>query len=190
MTRDLLVEPFVLVITGISAAGKSTVSDRLALRLARGVHVRGDAFRKMVVSGREEMTATPSEEAWRQLRLRYRIAASTADAYFEAGFSVVVQDVILGAVLGEMVEQLSSAPLFVVVLAPSAETVAQRESAREKSAYRGKGPSIALMDRALRTETPRLGLWLDTSSQTPDQTVEEIIERAPREALVRRPNGG
>src|SRR4051794_19528143 len=53
----------VVLITGISAAGKSTVAELLAQRFERGVHVKGDVFRRMVVSGREPMTADPSDEA-------------------------------------------------------------------------------------------------------------------------------
>jgi chloramphenicol 3-O-phosphotransferase len=48
-----------VLITGIPAAGKSTVADRLARRFSRGVHVRGDLFRRMVVTGRHEMTSAP-----------------------------------------------------------------------------------------------------------------------------------
>jgi dephospho-CoA kinase len=77
----------IVLITGIPAAGKSTVADRLARRFERGVHVRGDVFRRMVVTGRHDMTSTPSEEAWRQLRLRYRLTALAADTYYEAGRS-------------------------------------------------------------------------------------------------------
>jgi chloramphenicol 3-O-phosphotransferase len=181
---DLLSERFVLVLTGISAAGKSTVADLLARRLTKGVHVRGDAFRKMVVSGRAEMTSNPSAEAWAQYRLRNQLTASTADAYFDAGFSVVLQDVLVGPVLGEMVDRLVSRPLYVVVLTPSPDSVARREAGRAKSAYSGPGPSIAQFDHALRTETPRLGLWIDTSDQKPDETVDEIVHRAMPEALV------
>jgi hypothetical protein len=36
----------------------------------------------------------------------------------------------------------------------------------------------------MREETPRLGLWIDSSGQTPEQTVEEILERAWEEAAV------
>ncbi|WP_334609849.1 AAA family ATPase [Micromonospora sp. CPCC 205546] len=68
--------PSVVLISGIMAAGKSTVAEALARRLPRAVHLRGDVFRRMVVSGRAEMTAEPSAEAWRQLRLRYDLAAS------------------------------------------------------------------------------------------------------------------
>jgi len=36
----------------------------------------------------------------------------------------------------------------------------------------------------LRHDTPRLGLWLDTSSQTPAETADEILSRAWDEARV------
>ena len=124
------VDPLVLI-TGISAAGKSTVADHLARRFERGVYVKGDVFRRMVVSGREQMTASPSDEAWKQLRLRYRLGAETANAYHRAGFAVVVQDVIIGDVLTDYVNQLTARPLVVVVLAPNPETVTERERRRE-----------------------------------------------------------
>lgn len=170
-------QPVVLV-TGISASGKSTVAELLAQRFERGVHVKGDVFRRMVVSGRAEMSASPSADAWDQLRLRYRLGAATADAYHAAGFSVVVQDVVVGQVLDEYVAAIRSRPRFVVVLAPRPDVVEAREAGRAKVAYRDGAPTVDALDHALRHETPRLGLWLDSSGQRPDETVEEIIERA------------
>lgn len=170
-------QPVVLV-TGISASGKSTVAELLAQRFERGVHVKGDVFRRMVVSGRAEMSASPSADGWDQLRLRYRLGAATADAYHAAGFSVVVQDVVVGHVLDEYVAAIRSRPRFVVVLAPRPDVVEAREAGRAKVAYRDGAPTVDALDHALRHETPRLGLWLDSSDQRPDETVEEIIERA------------
>lgn len=180
----LLDEHVVVLITGISASGKSTVGDLLARRFARGVHVRGDVFRRMVVSGREDMSARPSAEARRQLSLRYDLGAATADAYHAAGFSVVVQDVVLGSVLGDYVAAITARPLVVVVLAPTAEAVAQREAGRPKVAYRPGGHDIDDLDAGLREETPRLGLWIDTSDQTPDQTVDDIVTRGMAEGSI------
>ena len=42
---------------------------------------------------------------------------------------------------------------------------------------------MAELDHALREETARLGLWIDNSAQTPEETVAEILARAD-EALV------
>lgn len=172
----------IVLITGIQAAGKSTIAQLLAERLPRSVHVRGDLFRRMVINGRADMTPDPSEQAVRQLRLRYRLAAATCDEYFKEGFTVIAQDVILGSYLTEMVDLIQQRPLLVVVLAPRPEAVAAREASRGKNAYNPW--TINLLDHGLRNETPRLGLWLDTSDQTPDDTVSEILTRAWNEAKI------
>ncbi|MEU5859822.1 AAA family ATPase [Nonomuraea sp. NPDC047529] len=174
----------VVLVTGISASGKSTVAQALAERLPRSVHVRGDAFRRMVVRGRAEMTPRAEEaadEAVRQLHLRYRLAAQTADLYFQAGFTSIVQDVVLGEDLERFTTWIRTRPLRVVVLAPDAAAVERRERERAKTGYGAW--TIAQLDATLRAGTPRIGLWLDTSGQTPDETVSEIVARAD-EALV------
>lgn len=171
-----------VLISGIMAAGKSTVAEGLARRLPRSVHLRGDVFRRVIVNGRADMTAEPSDEALRQLRLRYDLAASTADRYAAAGFTVVLQDVVLGADLPAMVGRIRHRPLAVVVLAPRAEVVAARERDRPKTGY-GDWP-VADLDAGFRADTPRIGLWLDTSDQTPDETVTEILARAWTEGQI------
>lgn len=68
-------------------------------------------------------------------------------------------------------------PLYVVVPAPSAAAVHTREAMRPKTGY-GLW-TVEALDHALREETPRIGLWLDTSDQTPDQTVAAILDNLP-----------
>jgi chloramphenicol 3-O-phosphotransferase len=152
------------------------VAQALAAKLPRAAHVRGDTFRRFVVSGRADMSPEPSREALAQLRLRYRLAADVTDTYAEAGFSVVLQDVVLGEMLPWLVRLIRTRPLYVVVLAPSPETVAQREAGRDKRAYGAF--TVEDLDRTLHETTPRIGLWLDSSDQTPDETVAEILARA------------
>jgi chloramphenicol 3-O-phosphotransferase len=172
----------VVVITGIQAAGKSTIAQGLAERLPRSVHLRGDIFRRMVIGGRAEMTPDPSQEAIRQLRLRHQLTAHVSDAYFRAGFTVITQDVILGEHLTEMTTLIRSRPLLLVVLAPTPDTIATRETTRGKTAY--DTWAINQLDHVLRHQTPRLGLWLDTSDQTPTDTVNEILTRGWDEAKI------
>jgi chloramphenicol 3-O-phosphotransferase len=172
----------IIVVTGIMASGKSTVSQLLAERFERGVHVRGDVFRRMVVSGRAEMSPDPSEEAMRQLRLRYRLAAATAEAYCEAGFQVVVQDNYIGQALGEFVDMIRHRPLYVVALCPSPEIVAGREAGRAKTGYGAF--SVESFYRLFHEETPKIGLWLDNSEQTPEETVSEILARVEAEGRI------
>jgi len=175
----------IVLVTGIQAAGKSTIAQALAERLPRSVHVRGDVFRRMVVGGRAEMTPEPSDEAIQQLRLRYQLAAQVSDAYFDAGFTVITQDVILGEDLAEMTTLIRSRPLLVIVLAPQADTIAARENARGKTAY-GTW-AIHQLDDVLQHQTPRIGLWLDTSHQSPTETVDEILARGWAEARLTEP---
>lgn len=136
---------------------------------------RGRGPGRRPVQVRAEMTPDLDPEAVRQLELRYRIAAMVVDEYFDAGFNVVVQDVILGVHLEKYVRLIKNRPLFVVVLLARAEVIARRESERGKTGY-GYW-TIEALDEVLRTQTPRIGLWVDDSDQTPNETADEILTR-------------
>jgi predicted kinase len=156
------------------AAGKSTVAQRLAERLPKSVHLRGDLFRRMIVSGQAEMHLELSPEALEQLRLRYQLAITVAGLYLAAGFSVVYQDIIIGRDLAEVVQALQRHPLHVVVLCPRPEVVTARETGRQKKGY-SSAFTVEAFNQVFRAETPRLGLWLDSSNFTPDETVDHIL---------------
>ncbi|MFG2095586.1 AAA family ATPase [Streptomyces sp. NPDC048612] len=174
----------VVVITGIQAAGKSTVAQALAERLPRSVHLRGDTFRRNIVRGQITMTADAAEPAVAQLELRHRMTAHCADAYAQAGFTVIAQDILIGRYLAEMTGLIKTRPLAVVVLLPDPAAVEAREASRPKTAY-GPDWSVGDLDKLMRAETPRdIGLWLDTSRQTVDETVDEILSRAWTEGAV------
>ncbi|NLD71712.1 MAG: AAA family ATPase [Chloroflexi bacterium] len=169
------VAPRTILITGNMASGKSTVAQALAERLPKSVHLRGDAFRRMIVNGRAPMDADLSPEAERQLLLRYRIAAATAALYREAGFTVVYQDIVIGPVLPDVLALHRGHRLSLVVLCPRPEVIAAREAARAKTGY-ADAAAIRAFDEVLRRQTPRLGYWLDSSALTVAQTVDRILE--------------
>lgn len=163
----------VIVITGAMAAGKSTVAQLLAERLPASVHIRGDAFRRMVVNGRADMKPDAGPEALAQLHLRYALAAYTADVYAAAGFDAIVQDVIIGAQLTRFVARIRTPQRLLVVLAPNVSALAERERGRAEQGYTHFTPSE--LDEALRSSTAKIGYWLDSSAQTADQTVDDIL---------------
>jgi cytidylate kinase len=170
------VEPAVYLITGPMAAGKTTVARLLAERFERGVHLEGDVFRRSIVSGREEMTPELAPAALEQLRLRYRLAAAAADTYFDAGFTVALEDVVAGPLLEEYVGMINSEPRCVIVLLPSMAAVAEREAQRDGTGY-DRWQLESFYDGFVET-TPRIGLWLDTTELTAEETVAEILRRS------------
>jgi cytidylate kinase len=174
-------ESEIFVITGPMAAGKTTIAAELAKSFALGVHLEGDVFRRFIVSGRREVQPQRDERAVSQLRLRYRLTASAAQTYAEHGFSVVAEDVIAGPMLAEFVSLISWRPLRLTVLLPRLEVVAQRETSRVATGYRDW--TLAELHELFAEETPRLGQWLDTSEQSPKDTVHAILSR-PVDALI------
>lgn len=179
--------PSITLITGIMAAGKSTIAQALAEALPKSVHLRGDLFRRLIVNDRDEIAPTESGElsqkALDQLMLRYRIAANAANLYAEAGFAVVYQDIILGPMLNDVVSMLTAAPLYVVVLCPAADVVAHRDATRHKVGYRDWTPQQ--LDDDLRNNTPRRGLWLDNSVLTVEETVNSILTCSDEARIAR-----
>lgn len=170
----------IYVITGVMAAGKSTVAEALSKKLEKCIHLHGDIFRKMIVSGREEMSDNPSEEALNQLHMRYHITANVAKEYYDNGFTVIVQDNYLGDKLMYFVDLLRNYQVYVIVLCPSIKTIEQREKYRGKTGYIGF--TVDSLYRSFMDNTPRIGLWLDTSNMSAEETVNEIIKRAENEA--------
>ncbi len=173
-------EKAIYVITGVMASGKSTVAEALAKSLEKCVHLRGDVFRKMIVTGREEMCEYPSKEALHQLDMRYSITAKVAIEYYNNGFSVVVQDNFLGEKLLYFIELLKQYPAYVIVLNPDIKSIEQREQKRDKKGY--VGFTVESLYNIFIEETPKIGLWLDTTNMSIEETVNEILTRADNEA--------
>jgi hypothetical protein len=66
-------------------------------------------------------------------------------------------------------------PFVLVVLAPRVEVVVrQRDRNRTKRPLGGDW--AVYLDRVFRTTMRDVGHWIDTSEQTPAQTVDEIVQ--------------
>lgn len=178
-TRSLLpTQKRIIIVTGIQAAGKSTISHLLAQRFVRGVHVEGDSLQHMIVSGGQgvqEPGPLIGEEA-RQYRLRLKHMCLLGKSFLEADFTVVLDDIITGEEWPEVQTYLQGTPSSLIVLAPRVEVVAQiRDKNRPK---RPLGEAWALyLDQILRTTMEGIGHWIDTSEQTPDETADQILRQ-------------
>lgn len=163
----------IYLITGLMASGKSTIAQLLATKMNKGVHLRGDVFRRMIVSGRVDMSKESSKEAISQLHLRYHLATEAAKIYYDNGFAVILQDNYYGEELIHVVDMLGDRLVHVIVLCPDVETIKKREQLRGKIGYIGFTPDD-LYESFMR-DTPKIGLWLDTREQSPEETVENIL---------------
>jgi hypothetical protein len=164
------------------------VADLLARRFERGVHVRAGQFCRSAVRGWVHVgqPGGDDDEVRRLLELRYRLSSLVADEYAAAGFTTVVQDNIYGPDVEAWLDRIAARPRHLVMLRPSVAVVEQRDEERRrhlgKVAYRD-GFTPALNDEHLGATRRDLGLWLDTSKQAPDETVDEILARR-QEAVV------
>ncbi|GCE31394.1 hypothetical protein KDA_68780 [Dictyobacter alpinus] len=169
-------QPALIVVTGIMAAGKSTIAHLLAQCFACGVHVEADKLHHMIVSGAVwvKEPEEPSGEAAQQLRLRIKHMCLLGKSFLAAGFTVVLDDIISGSSWQYLQEELQGVPFSLVVLAPRVEVVT-----RQRDLHRAKPPQgrawAEYLDNDLHRTMKGLGLWIDTSEQTPEETVKQIL---------------
>ena len=172
----------VWLISGIPGAGKTTAGRLLAARFERSVFIEGDLLQGWIVTGGVWPGTEPVDEASRQIRLNMRNQCLLARSYAAAGFTPVIDYVVVSrADLEGYRHDLNGLVLHLVVLHPGKSVVIGREADRDKS-RRHKlrhgltiGEHYAHLEEPLIAELSDVGLWIDNATLAPAATVDAIL---------------
>lgn len=158
-----------LILTGPTAAGKNTVGHRIARERERCAVVDFDAVRAMFVQ--PHRAPWQGEEGKAQQILGVRLVCALASGFADAGWEVLVLDVVSD----------QTAPLYRALLAGRQPQIVQMlpRFAEIKRRFDARGPVLTDEELTLVYDEQRrfkdYDLRIDNTAQTPEETAGRII---------------
>jgi predicted kinase len=167
-----------VLVSGMPAAGKSTVTELAARLLPRSARIKADDINELIVNGRVWRLGEPADEASRQAELCDRNLCSLANNFIDFGFTVLVDQLVTDlAELRLFLGLLAPRPVRLVTLAPTVEVCRRRNAMRhpdERFDFDGYERLAADLSRDFGS----IGWWFDTSDLTPGETAERLVQEA------------
>lgn len=165
----------ILLIAGPAGAGKSTVSKLLSQKFKKSALIEVDEIRHMIKKG-EVSPFKENIQSERQLKLGVVNSCSLAQNFAGEAFDVLIDDVVSKKDrLDLYYEKLKGLDLKVFLLLPDEETIKHRDAQRKKDSQM-KDRAILLHRRFQKlVKTEKRWTVIDSSNQTPEETVKEII---------------
>ena len=177
----------IYVISGVPGSGKTTVARELCARHPASLLISGDELREMVASGRATPIDGWSSETQQQFDLSWRTAAGMAARYADAGFIVVIDDVLREEDLRrQFYPELGERSVRRVLLKPPLATAIARNRERTTKDFDPER-LVPIIERLHDSLAAEIAGWvvIDTSALSIAETVDRTLA-----AFARPPGGG
>ncbi len=164
------------IITGPAGVGKSSISNKLVKKLAKGCLIEGDDIYHLVKTG----YVAP----WKQgnhLELFWKNSLDLIKNSLDAGFDVVFNYIILKEDFEKIKQEITGHDIKFVVLLADERTLLMRDGNRAKDCQMGERCLILLQE--FIDEKYDTQYILNTSDFTIQQTVEQVLK--PGKFLVK-----
>lgn len=176
----------VLVITGPPGAGKTSVALAICERFDRMVHIPVDELRHWVRAGYRHPWAGDAQAA-EQLGMAARGAAALARNAVEHRYSVIIDDVVVGADTEAYRSLLSDldAQVQLVTLLPSLERCLERDAARGASSIPDRVHALHEAFSRAVAEERQPGAVLDSTGDADERVTADRVQDAIARGLAR-----
>lgn len=168
-------KPFICLITGPAGVGKSTIAELLVKKFAKTALVDVDYIRHAVKNGYKK-PYPHTKEIERQIFLAAKNAIALAKNFNDAGFSVVIDDVVTGEKkLNYYISQTKGYNFFVFLLMCDKNILKQRDRGRPKGEQMGVRALQLHEEFAKRLKEDKWTV-INTNSKTQKETLREILK--------------
>jgi predicted kinase len=165
---------FVLVITGPTGSGKSTVAEKVAKRFDDCVNIDADHIKHMIVSGFYKDENNPGGWGFNQWGLVGDSIGLLARNFLDAGYHVIVNGYMDKPAWTNLQKHITFT--HKILLLPHLDTVTQRDA--------GRNENVRMGDKAVNEHHVHFSannffkdfLKIDTTNHSADETVSEVME--------------
>lgn len=163
----------IVILSGPSGVGKSSVARALCERYDRTVHIETDVFCEMIQMGRINPMRSESD---RQNHMISRAVARAATAYAQDLYAVFIDGVIGPHLLPVYLDELRDAgtPVHFVLLRPAREETLRRVASRDAPRRMPEQQHRDLYDQFVRYGD-FAGLTIDNTLLTANQTADWVM---------------
>lgn len=168
-------KPFICLITGPAGVGKSTITELLVKKFTKTALVDVDYIRHTIKNGYKK-PYPHTRETEKQIFLAAENAIALAKNFNDAGFSVAIDDVVMGEKkLNYYLKQTKGYNFFAFLLMCDKNILRQRDKGRPKGEQMG---ARALQLHEKFTKRLKENKWtvINTNNKTQKETLREILK--------------